>query len=255
MSSIALAVAATGLVASLAGTGVSLMNAAQADRTQATNVRRQGQLAAEQRKNMLRRQKMVQEQQGQDEQARAKQQALLDQNMQDASKAKFDQNQQAEQDRLSQVLAGQADTAHAPAPVTPNAAVANLATGNQSGGTASIVDAIDKYYKDQTAKEISGMAGNMAFGTGMADTARKLGQQTQDLQFMGSQRQTNRQSLGAYGAGMDSANAALSGAISTIGNSYIPVNNTLGNTLSGLGNMALQYGAYGMGQGSSGSKK
>jgi hypothetical protein len=89
----------------------------------------------------------------------------------------------------------------------------------------------------------------------MADTARKLGQQTQDLQFMGSQRQTNRQSLGAYGAGMDSANAALSGAISTIGNSYIPVNNTLGNTLSGLGNMGLQYGAYGMGQGSSGSKK
>jgi hypothetical protein len=240
-----------------------MATAKAADSRQAANIAQQGQLAAQQRQQMLRRQKLVQEQQGQDEQARARQQAMLDQQMEDASREKYDKQRAEEQNRLTNVLAGDNTAVHGPqTPAVPQSAVANLATGSQGGGSASIVgaptpsggdkamsDLLAGHFADQTQHALATAANDAAFTTGMNTMARDLSRQDANIQFAGAQRKSNRDSIARYGAGMDSANAALSGAIQSIGNSYIPVDNTMGNALSGLGSLALQYGAYGMGKG------
>lgn len=262
MSSIAIAgliTAIAGTIASATGMGVSMAQQQQADRTQATNIRRQRMLAQEQRDSAMRRSRMLSEQKGQDEALRAKQQELTDQQLSEASRQAYEKRQADEQARLGDVLSGSTPaTPNQPAPA--NAALENIQGGDQSGSAAMVLDTaspttqndsanIASLFQGQTDQALQGAAANQSFDFSMGGLGRDLQRKNDAIQFTAGLRKQGRDRLTLTEQLMNSANQAQGAAIGTLGDKNYVLDNSMGNILSGLGNMALQYGAYGMGRG------
>lgn len=232
-----------GIASSAIGTGVTAMQAKSADQQQAAIVNRQRQQAAEQRAMTERRQAWLSQQMQQDEALRRQGQKSVDNTMDQMSAEATKKGLGQETSRLADTLGG--DTQQAQERVAQDISAATMTAPGKDVAQVLGDDraAKAKMFGADAAKRMSALAANTAYDT--------FGQK-QNIQLargadaLGLTANFRRGTMDAYQRQMQTlmgGEQAAGAAVNALGNQYVPLDTRMGDIISGVGNMALMYGA------------
>ena len=237
-----------GVAASSIGAGVNAGMAQQADRKQATITNRQRQQAAETRAMMERRQAWLSQQMNQDEALIRAGEDQLYENMKAMGDQATRKGIEQETTRLSDVLGG--DKAQAQTRVGQDISAATMTS---PGKDVAQVFADDKASKAQmfgadAARRIQALAANTAYDTFGQKQAIQMGRGADALGLTAALRRGNRAAYDRQMQTLMQGEQAGNAATNALGDQYIPLDTRLGDVISGVGNIALSYGAGKLGQ-------
>jgi hypothetical protein len=236
-----------GIVGSIVGAGVNAGMASQASDRQAAIINRQRLQAQDARAMAERRQAWLAKQMEQDDAMRQKGVETVNKTMEGQSAEATKAGLKAETQRLSDVLTP--DNAKGVIANEMSTATNSNGVGNV-GGNVLIDDRASKadMFGKNAQMQLGALAKNMAYDTFGQKQAISLARGADQLGFIQNLRKGNRDAyerqMRTLMSGEDAANAATN----SLSNYQIPLDTRIGDTISGLGGVALQYGMGQAGQ-------